>query len=278
LLTGALARLGTGVRHLALVLVVLLASPAAALAHAALQSTSPAAGAVNAAAPERIALMFSEPVQILGLRLIDAAGQDHSPASAPEVRDGQVLWPLPDRLPDGRYLVSWRISSLDGYIIGGTFTFAVGAASTNGMPAIKVVDDSHWPVLALHAAARPLLLFAIGTALFRLLLAPAHLVSTLARATRWLAIGGLVTLILFVGAEGALRAGLPIAGLLSGDAMQAAFGASNLPLRLVAAFGLACSPSAAVASRRISESSAPSSGWGIRDTCSPSCRWAWGTA
>ena len=40
---GALARLGTGARLLARVLVVLLASPAAALAHAALQSASPAA-------------------------------------------------------------------------------------------------------------------------------------------------------------------------------------------------------------------------------------------
>jgi copper transport protein len=236
--TGALERLGTSVRLLALVLVVLLASPAAALAHAALQSASPAADSLNAAAPDRIELMFNEPVQILVLRLIDAAGQDHSPASAPEVRDGQVLWPLPDRLPDGRYLVSWRVSSLDGHIIGGTFTFAVGAVSTGDMPAIKAADDSHWPVLALHAAARLFLLFAIGTALFRLLLAPATLAPMLRRATRWLAIGGLATLILFVGAEGALRAGLSIGDAFSAEALQAALGASNTTLRGVCAIGL----------------------------------------
>jgi methionine-rich copper-binding protein CopC len=100
--TGALARLGTGVRLLALVLVVLLASPAAALAHAALQSASPAAESVNAIAPERIELLFNEPVQVLSLRLIDAGGEDRSPPSTPEVRDGQVRWPLPERLPDGR--------------------------------------------------------------------------------------------------------------------------------------------------------------------------------
>src|SRR5688572_3879068 len=141
--TGAFAR--ASVRVLALVLVVLLASPAAALAHATLQSASPAADSINATAPERIALMFNEPVQVLGLRLIDAAGQDRSPAGVPQVRDGQVLWPLPDRLPDGRYLVSWRVSSLDGHIIGGTFTFAVGAARATDMPAIEVADQSHWP-------------------------------------------------------------------------------------------------------------------------------------
>ena len=236
--TGALARLGTSVRLLALVLVVLLASPATALAHAALQSASPAADSVSATAPERIALLFNEPVQLLSLRLIDAAGQDHSQASAPEVRDGHVLWPLPERLPDGRYLVSWRVSSLDGHIIGGTFIFAVGVASTGEMPAIEVADESHSPVLALHAAARLFLLFAIGTALFRLLLAPPHMSTALRRATCWLAISGVAALILFVGAEGALRAGLPIGDALSAEALRAVLGASNTVLRGVSAIGL----------------------------------------
>ena len=222
---------------LALVLLALLASPAAAWAHAALQSANPAADSVNAAAPERIALTFNEPVQLLGLRLIDAAGRDHSPATAPEVRDGHVQWTLPDRLPDGRYLVSWRVSSLDGHVIGGTFTFAVGAAV--GTPrAMTIAHGSHWPVLALHAAARLLLLFTVGTALFRLLLAPPHLASMLHRATRWLAIGGIVGLILFAGAEGALRAGLPIADAFSVEAMRAVLGASNSALRALSAIGL----------------------------------------
>ncbi|HKP27329.1 MAG TPA: copper resistance protein CopC [Dongiaceae bacterium] len=235
--TAAFARPWTSARLLALVLVVLLGCPAAAWAHAALQSATPAAESINAAAPERIELMFNEPVQVLGLRLIDAAGQDHSPAAAPEVRDGQVLWPLPDPLPNGRYLVSWRVSSLDGHIIGGSYTFAVGADAAQ-LPATAVADDSHWPVLVLHAISRLLLLFAIGTALFRLLLAPQYLVPVLTRATRRLSIGGLVALILFVGAEGTLRAGMPMADLFSGEAMQAALGASNLPLRAVAALGL----------------------------------------
>jgi copper transport protein len=236
--TGALARLGASVRLLALVLVVLLASPAAALAHAVLQSTSPASDSVSASAPERIELLFNEPVQLLALRLIDAAGRDRSPASAPAVRDGQVLWPLPDRLPDGRYLVSWRVSSLDGHIIGGTFTFAVGAASLGDMPTIGVADETHTPTLALHAAARLFLLFAIGTALFRLLLAPPHMATALRRATCWLAISGVAALILFVGAEGALRAGLPIGDAFSAEAWRATLGASNTALRGVSAIGL----------------------------------------
>ena len=93
-------------------------------------------------------------------------------------------------------------------------------------------------MLALHAAARLFLLFAIGTALFRLLLAPPHMAPTLRRATRWLAVGGLASLILFVGAEGALRAGLPIGDAFSAEALQAALGASNTVPRGVSAIGL----------------------------------------
>jgi copper transport protein len=236
--TGAIARLWTSARLLALVLAVLLASPAVALAHAVLQSASPAADSVNVAAPDRIALLFNEPVQVLGLRLIDAAGVDHSPPSAPDVRDGQVTWPLPQRLPDGRYLVSWRVASLDGHIIGGTFTFAVGAAHASDPPAVKVAGESHWPLLALHALARLLLLFAIGTALFRLLLASPDQAASLRGATRWLAICGVVALTLFIGAEGTLRAGLPVTALFSGDALQAALGAPNIGFRGLSAVGL----------------------------------------
>jgi copper transport protein len=236
--TGAFARAWTSVRLLALVLAALLASPAAAWAHAALQSAVPAAESVNAVAPDRIALQFNEPVQLLSLRLIDATGQDRSPVNAPDVQDGQVRWPLADRLPDGRYLVSWRVSSLDGHIIGGTFTFAVGAASAGDMPAVKIAGESHWPVLALHALARLFLLFAIGTALFRLLLASPHQATSLHRATRWLALGGVAALILFIGAEGTLRAGLPVSALLSAEAVRAAFGASNNIFRAVSAAGL----------------------------------------
>src|SRR5688572_4090399 len=236
--TGAIARLETSVRLLALVLLALLACPAAAWAHAALQSASPGPDPIYAAAPGRIELLFNEPVQVLALRLIDAAGQDVSPTAAPDVQDGQVIWQLPERLPDGRYLVSWRVSSLDGHIIGGTLTFAVGAASMSNMPAIKVTDDSHGPVLALHAVARLFLLFAIGTALFRLLLASPDQAPVLRRAIRWLAIGGVAALILFVGAEGALRAGLPVGDAFSVEALRAALGASNTALRGVSVTGL----------------------------------------
>ena len=237
-MTGAAALLRTSARILALVLLVALLSPASALAHAVLQSTNPAADSVLAQAPGEIALTFNEPVQVLALRIIDATGRDCSPPSPPAVRDGRVTWAMQHHLRDGRYLVSWRVASLDGHVIGGSFTFAVGAAGPGALPAAVGSEENHWPALALHALTRLTLLFAVGTALFRMLLAPPAIDATLRNAVCWLAIAGLIAAILFIGAEGALRAGLPAHALLSPDSWQAALAAPNNAWRGLSLVGL----------------------------------------
>ncbi len=236
-MAGAAALLRISARFLALVLLAALMSPAGALAHAVLQSTNPAADSVVAQAPNEIALTFNEPVQVLALRVIDAAGRDCSPPNPPAVRDGRVTWAMQDHLQDGRYLVSWRVASLDGHVIGGSFTFAVGVAKGALPPAIGG-EESHWPALALHALARLTLLFAVGTALFRVLLAPPAIDATLRTATRRLAIAGIVAVSLFIGAEGALRAGLPAHALLAPDSWQATLAASNNAWRGLSLIGL----------------------------------------
>jgi copper transport protein len=237
-----IAGLRAGVIQLALALLVLLGCPAAAMAHAVLLSASPAADAVLAEAPDHIELNFNEPVQVLGLSILDAAGQDRSPAAAPRVQDGRVQWDLRERLADGRYLVSWRVASLDGHLISGTFTFGVGAAAAPnapaGAPAATGVANSHWPLLVLHAGARLLLLLAIGTALFRALLPVPDLASFLHGATRRLGIGAILLLVSFMAAEGAMRAGLPVTAAFSPDALHAAVAASNFGLRALAIAGL----------------------------------------
>src|SRR5689334_9465708 len=232
------ALLKAGARLLALAVLFTLFNPAGALAHAVLQATSPAADSVSAKAPDSIGLIFNEPVQLLALRIIDATGRDRSPPSTPEVRDGRVLWPIQDHLQDGRYLVSWRVVSLDGHVIAGSFIFAIGTANAAMLPMPAAAEGAHRPALALHAAARLTLLLAVGTALFRLLLSPPSLEPTLRKATRWLAISGIAAAILFIGAEGALRAGLPMTSVISIEPWQAAFIAGNIGPRLLMLTGL----------------------------------------
>jgi copper transport protein len=106
-----------------------LALPASAWAHAALLRTVPeASGTVNAA-PPAVRLTYSEPIEprFAIVSVTDAAGKDVTsgePAGAPG--SPQTLVTPLEHVPEGWYLVFWRVISADGHPVRGAFTFAVG--------------------------------------------------------------------------------------------------------------------------------------------------------
>jgi len=106
-----------------------LALPASAWAHAALLHTVPTpSGTVNAA-PPAVRLTYSEPIEprFAIVSVTDATGKQvtsGAPASAP-VAPQTLVTPL-KRVPEGWYLVFWRVISADGHPVRGAFTFAVG--------------------------------------------------------------------------------------------------------------------------------------------------------
>jgi copper transport protein len=212
-----------------LLLVALLLPNDAAWAHAVLLATTPAANSSLPQSPAAIELAFDEPVQLLALRLLDSTGRDVTPATSPAVADGHVAWALPAPLPTGRYLVSWRMGSLDGHVVSGSFAFAIGEAILTPAPAgSSVIDAWQWPGFILHAASRILVLLSAGAALFRLLLKPAaELLPALRRRERRLALLGFLAQLLLIGAHGAMRAGLSIDGLWMPAAWQAALAAPS---------------------------------------------------
>jgi copper transport protein len=106
-----------------------LALPASAWAHAALLQTVPVASRTINTAPTEVRLRFSEPVEprFAIVSVTDAAGRqltDGDPAAAPGSPQ-TVVTPL-RRVPEGWYLVFWRVISADGHPVRGAFTFAVG--------------------------------------------------------------------------------------------------------------------------------------------------------
>lgn len=159
---------------LLLLLLLLLNISSQALAHATLLGSQPAADQTFPQSPTIIELTFSEPVQVLALRIIDAKGHDRAPKKLPTTLDGRVSLDLPNALPEGRYLVSWRIASLDGHVVGGSYGFAIGkVAGLEAPAAVNSTEDSRrWLGFALRAVSRILLLFAVGTALFHLVFSP----------------------------------------------------------------------------------------------------------
>lgn len=98
-----------------------------ASAHAQLASSNPSADGVVPEAPGAVTLQFTEAVAVQpdGIRVLSGDGErvDVGTASA----SGDVATsPLRPGLPDGGYVVSWRVISADGHPIRGSFTFSVG--------------------------------------------------------------------------------------------------------------------------------------------------------
>jgi len=134
----------TPARRLAhlLVLLALAGSIVAAMAlpasaHASLLSTEPSSDGVYASSPSAITLRFSEPVEVNlgGVRVFDAKTEKrvtNGPAEHPNGDGTYVTSNLPD-LPNGTYVVTWRVVSADSHPIEGAFTFQVGpkASVTN---------------------------------------------------------------------------------------------------------------------------------------------------
>jgi copper transport protein len=113
----------------AAVVAAALAVPAVAWSHAALLRTVPAASVLVNTPPKQVALVFSEAVEPrfaivsvtdAGARQLTAGSPTRS-ASNPDELDVPV-----QRMPEGWYLVVWRVISVDGHPVRGAFTFAVG--------------------------------------------------------------------------------------------------------------------------------------------------------
>jgi copper transport protein len=106
-----------------------LAMPASAWAHAALLRTVPSASGVVNSAPPEVSLTYSEPVEprFAIVSVSDAAGHQVT-AGPPQSAPGgpQTLVAPLRRVPEGWYLVFWRVISADGHPVRGAFTFAVG--------------------------------------------------------------------------------------------------------------------------------------------------------
>jgi copper transport protein len=114
---------------LALVAAAALALPAAAWAHAALLRTTPEPSRTINRAPPEVRLTYSEPVEprFAIVSVTDAQGRQVT-SGKPAAAAGapQTLVTPMRRVPEGWYLVFWRVISADGHPVRGAFTFAVG--------------------------------------------------------------------------------------------------------------------------------------------------------
>lgn len=113
-----------------LVAVFGIAMPRFAAAHAALDSSSPAAGAVLATAPATIEARFTEPLErsYSRMALYDRDGVEVKGTSLSEGADEfTMVLTVPPTLPNGTYSVLWRtLSEADGHSTQNFFAFTIG--------------------------------------------------------------------------------------------------------------------------------------------------------
>jgi copper transport protein len=153
-------------------LVFLLALPHAAHAHAVLLGSTPKAGEQLMDSPKELTLNFNENVGPIFFKVLDKSGKE---VGAPgEIRlDGNNLhMTLGETLPNGTYVLTYRVVSADTHPVGATFLFAVGeaVAAASDMKAEGSGGASGWTVaVALNRLALYLgMTLAAGAALFAL--------------------------------------------------------------------------------------------------------------
>jgi copper transport protein len=101
-------------------------------AHATLVAVEPADGSVLPLPPKMVQLHFNENVTPAVIGLIDANGKAREVAT--RVAGQSVLMVLPDDLPAGTQVVSYRVVSQDGHPVAGSLVFSIGAV-TGAAPA-----------------------------------------------------------------------------------------------------------------------------------------------
>ena len=185
-----MAPLSIAVRRVALLATLavlwslLLAHPAAA--HAELVDIAPENGAQLTRPPTEVRMTFTESVNLVndGIRLVDHVGAT-VPTPDPTVDGRTVTWPMPAVLPEGHYVVTWRVLSKDGHPVNGAFSFGVGTAAvpgsatstgTTGMSVNAVPSGSTapWPVVAIRLAGYLAFALFVGVAAFVLVCAPSR--------------------------------------------------------------------------------------------------------
>lgn len=172
------------------------------LAHAQLVTSSPAAGAVLADAPDELRLVFSEPLesQVTSIDIATPEGElVFERAGEVDPNDPFSLVLRDPALRDGVYVVNWRtLSAADGHTAEGFFSFGIGdiegtLPQAAGGPAHGETD----PIAVVGRFLAYLgLLLALGMATFhRFVIRDGHLSGRLVRLlVVWLAISGAASL------------------------------------------------------------------------------------
>jgi len=116
----------------AAVLLALALTPAVARAHATLVRAVPPARAVVRVPPRQAQLWFSEPLEAAysTMSIWTDATRVTSDAPAVSPENPRLLWVALPPLARGAYVVKYRVLSVDGHVVEGSYSFRVGGEAS----------------------------------------------------------------------------------------------------------------------------------------------------
>lgn len=231
-----------------IVVLIALAAPAAASAHATLLKQYPSLRQELKYSPKRIVLEYDQGVQVVhdSILVLNAKGKNLAGAAKAVQSLRELVAPLPKRLPRGAYTIRWRALSSDGHVVSGISTFGVDVpappvtAAAGASGPTRTEDAVRW----LYFLSLAIFVGAIG---FRLLILPRELPEAVERRFYRLSLCGgaaaleIGILAFMLRAEDALQ--LPFVSFIYGDLSSLAngtrFGEAFIAMTLGFALALA---------------------------------------
>lgn len=143
-----MSRIRTTLAAVAVAVIAGLGFAAPAAAHDTIVSSTPAADEQLTTAPEQITLTFSNELLSLeensgtAMTVHDESGADWV-AGAPVVQGDTVTTPLKPGMPNGSFLVTWKVVSSDGHPTSGEYSFSLAAADA---PVVEPTKTPEQPI------------------------------------------------------------------------------------------------------------------------------------
>jgi methionine-rich copper-binding protein CopC len=142
----------------AVLAVVALAGAGTASAHAVRLATDPASDASVAGGPAQVSATFNEHLQtnFAAMTVVGPDGNLWSTGQT-EIKGAIASIALLPLGPKGRYTVNYRVTSADGHVVSGSWSFELTVAGTGSPgPSVAKGDDGSggvpmWPFVALAA-------------------------------------------------------------------------------------------------------------------------------
>lgn len=227
-------------RYVVNLALVLMASalPVVATAHAVLMDSAPKSREQLDEPPREVSVTFNESVGPVFFRVLDQSGREVGAPGEIRLEGPKMVMPLREALPNGTYVMTYRVISADTHPVGATIVFSVGEpiAEAGALAAAQAQAKSPWTwaVAANRWVLYATMLIATGSALFLALFSvpPSVVAATVALARA----AALVAAFAYVVAIGVGGAEMQLAGagaLLDGAAWSRGMASTLLPSAVI---------------------------------------------